>query len=92
MAYRIMEPRFPLGQTVATPASLALGIDLASYLRRHHCGDWGDLDDEDKQSNEEALELGLRILSCYQVGDGKRIYIITEADRSSTCVLLPEEY
>ncbi len=92
MAYRLMEPRFPLGTTVATPAAMALGIDLASYMRRHHCGDWGDLCDEDKLANEEALELGLRILSHYKLGGGRRIYIITEADRSSTCILLPEEY
>jgi hypothetical protein len=92
MAYRLMEPRFPLGTTVATPAAMALGIDLASYMRRHHCGDWGDLCDEDKQANEEALKLGLRILSHYKLGGGRRIYIITEADRSSTCILLPEEY
>ncbi len=92
MAYRLMEPRFPLGTTVATPAAMALGIDLASYMHRHHCGDWGDLCDEDKQANEEALELGLRILSHYKLGGGRRIYIITEADRSSTCILLPEEY
>jgi len=92
MAYRLMNPRFPLGKIVATPGALALGIDLQPYLRRHHCGDWGDLCEEDKQTNEEALEQGFRILSCYQVGGGKRIYIITEADRSSTCLLLPEEY
>ena len=92
MAYRLMEPRVPLGTTVATPAAMALGIDLASYLRRHHCGDWGDLCDEDKQANEDALELGLRILSHYKLGGDRRIYIITEADRSSTCILLPEEY
>lgn len=92
MAYRIMEPRFPLGQTVATPAAMALGIDLASYLHRHHCGDWGDLCEEDKQMNEMALADDARILSCYQVGGGRRIYIITEWDRSSTCILLPEEY
>jgi hypothetical protein len=92
MAYRIMTPRFQLGRTVATPGALALGIDLASYMHRHHCGDWGDLDAEDKQRNEEALDDGTRILSCYQVGGGRRIYIITEADRSSTCILRPEEY
>ncbi|NQX00953.1 hypothetical protein HQ447_09855 [bacterium] len=87
-----MEPRFPLGQTVATPSAAALGIDLACYMHRHHCGDWGDLSGEDKQANEDALAEGSRILSCYQVGNGRRIYIITEADRSSTCILLPEEY
>lgn len=92
MAYRIMEPRFPLGQTVATPAAMALDLDLASYINRHHCGNWGDLCDEDKQANEDALVHGDRILSCYKVGGGNRIYIITEADRSSTCILLPEEY
>ena len=92
MAYRLMEPRFPLGKSVATPGALALGIDLKPYLHRHHCGDWGDLDAEDKQANEEALEQGMRLLSCYQVGDGKRIYIITEWDRSVTTLLLPEEY
>jgi len=92
MAYHILTPRFPLGKTYATPGALALGIDLASYMRRHHCGDWGDLDAEDKQANEEALKDGSRILSCYQVGGGRRIYIITEAGRGSTTILLPEEY
>ena len=92
MAYHLMNPRFPLGKIVATPGALALGVDLNRYMHRHHCGDWGDLDDEDKQTNEEALEAGERLLSCYQVGGGKRIYIITERDRSSTCILLPEEY
>jgi len=92
MEFHLMTPRFPLGRTVGTPGALALGIDLASYLRRHHCGDWGDLDAEDKQANEEALKDGTRILSCYLVGEGRRIYIITEWDRSSTCILRPEEY
>ena len=87
-----MEPRFPLGRTVATAAVMALGIDLASYMHRHHCGDWGDLEEGDNQMNEDAMINGDRILSCYQVGDDRRIYIITEADRSSTCVMLPEEY
>jgi len=90
MAYHILTPRFPLGKTYATPGALALGIDLASYMRRHHCGDWGDLDAEDKQANENSLNDGTRILSCYQVGGGKRIYIITEAGRGSTTILLPE--
>jgi len=92
MAYRIMEPRFPVGRTVATPGALALGIDLAPYMRRHHCGDWGDLCDEDKHANEDALIHGDRILSHYKLDGGRRIYIITEADRSSTCIMLPEEY
>jgi hypothetical protein len=61
-----MEPRFPLGKIVTTPGSLGLGVDLKPYLRRHHCGDWGELDDEDKETNEDALEQGARLLSCYQ--------------------------
>ena len=92
MAYRMMTPRFLLGRTVATPGALALGIDLASYMHRHHCGDWGDLDAEDKQANEDALTDGTRLLSCYHVGNGRRIYIITEWDREMTSILLPAEY
>ena len=92
MPYSFMTPRFPLGRTVATPGAIALGIDLSAYLRRHHCGDWGDLCDEDKQANEDALIHGDRILSHYKLGGGKRLYIITEWDRSLTTALLPEEY
>lgn len=92
MPYHLVTPRFPVGRTVATLGALALGIDLAAYMRRHHCGDWGNLCDEDKQANEDALVHGNRILSHYKLGGGRRIYIITEADRSLTTVLLPEEY
>jgi hypothetical protein len=92
MAYHHMNPRFPLEKTFATPGVLALGIDLATYLYRHHCGDWGDgLCTEDKIANEHSLKDGTRLLSCYRVG-GDRIYIITEWDRSMTTILLPEEY
>ena len=87
-----MEPRFPLGRTVATSGAIALNIDLTRYLFRHHCGDWGDLCDEDKRANEMALQRGERILSCYQLPEGQKIYILTEWDRSSTCVMLSEEY
>lgn len=92
MAYHIMKPRFPLGRTVATAGAIALGIDLSHYLHRHHCGDWGDLCQDDKQVNENALIHGERILSCYQLPEGRKIYIITEWDRSSTCVMLSEDY
>ncbi len=55
-----MQPRFPIGKTYATPGAIDLGVDLIHYLRRHHCGDWGDwgeeLCSEDKQANEDALE------------------------------------
>ena len=93
MPYHMLQPRFQIGRTCATPGAIALGIDLAAYLRRHHCGDWGDgLCAEDKQANENSLKDGTRLLSCYHVGKGRRLYIITEADRSLTTLLLPEEY
>jgi len=87
---------FDPGQIVATPGALsaaeASGDSLLDYIQRHLSGDWGDIDEEDRYSNTYALERNLRLLSAYRLKDGTRIYIITEADRSSTCVLLPEEY
>ena len=93
MPYEIMQPRFPVGMTYATPGALALEVDLTRYLRRHHCGDWGDeLCAEDKAANEQALKDGSRLLSCYRTPAGDRLYIITEWDRSVTTIMLPEEY
>jgi hypothetical protein len=86
---------FPLGRLVATPAALALmadaGEDPAGLLYRHQSGDWGEVPPEDARENELSVRQGLRIVSSYAVG-GERVWIITEADRSSTCILLPEEY
>jgi hypothetical protein len=95
-----MSNRFPLGQCVATPGALrALEANHTSplpYLMRHVSGDWGELDRHDKLANEAAIhpdpEYCARILSAYRLADNTKIYIITEADRSSTCVLLPSEY
>ena len=93
MPYEIMQPRFPVGMTYATPGALALNVDLTRYLRRHHCGDWGDeLCAEDKAANEQALKDGSRLLSCYRTPAGDRLYIITEWDRSVTTIMLPSEY
>lgn len=90
------EPRFQLGQVVATPGALealeAAGDDFNQYLHRHVVGDWGDLDEEDKQENELSVEKGFRILSAYHLSNGTKIWIITEADRSATTILLPREY
>ena len=61
-------------------------------LRRHMIGDWGDVDEDDWERNEKALAEGSRIVSSYLVGDLRRFLIITEADRSATTILLPEEY
>lgn len=89
-------PLFALGTVVATPGALdALAPHprlLHRLIARHsHC-DWGDVDAHDKQANDEALAHGERLLSAYTTPNGVRVWIITEADRSSTCVLLPEEY
>ena len=67
--------------------------DLTPYefLHRHHTGDWGDLDPEDVEANRAALHYGSRLLSSYEIGNQK-LWIITEADRGTTTVLLPEEY
>jgi hypothetical protein len=92
MPYQLMQPRFPIGKVYATPGALALNVDLTKYLRRHHCGDWGEeLCAEDKQANEHSLKGGTRLLSRYFTPGGS-IYIITEWDRSMTTILLPEEY
>lgn len=96
MGYGLLAPRFELGRTVATAGAMALGIDLVPYLRRHHCGEWGDLDNEDKTANEGALTTDLRILSKYhakdEAGTAHPIYIITEWDRSLTTIMLTSEY
>ena len=88
--------RFPLGRIVATPgagAALAdAGDDPLPFLARHRAGDWGDLDKSDKEENERSIFAGCRLLSAYELSDQTKIWIITEADRSSTCILLPEEY
>ena len=87
---------FSLGQIVSTPGALqameTAGNSASEFLVRHIQGDWGNLCDEDKTSNDEALQEGLRILSAYKLNDGVRIWIITECDRSVTTLLLPEEY
>ena len=85
---------FETGQIVATPGALSLaeqGVDLLDYLLRHVQGDWGDLCEEDKAENEFSLKNGYRILSSYTTQYGK-LWVITEADRSATTFLLPEEY
>ena len=90
-----MRAPLPLGRVVATPGALKLlseiGEDLFGYIARHAAGDWGDLCAFDRGQNEIALREGLRVLSSYDVPAG-RVWIITEADRSVTTILLPEEY
>ncbi len=89
-------PRFSLGQVVATPGALEAmkesGESPAVFLDRHVRGDWGEVCDEDKRLNDEALEGGGRLLSLYTTKGGEKIWIITEADRSSSTILRPAEY
>ncbi|MDP9476312.1 MAG: hypothetical protein M3R38_11650 [Actinomycetota bacterium] len=88
--------RFDLGRIVATPGALALlgetGTDALALLSRHVSGDWGELDGHDRRENERSLKNGWRLLSSYPLPTGEKVWIITEADRSSTCLLLPSEY
>ena len=90
------QPRFALGQVVATPGALeALQTakqDPAALLSRHITGDWGDLYEEDKAENEFSVDKELRILSTYPLTAQVKIWVITEADGSVTTLLLPEEY
>ena len=90
------EPLFRLGTLVATPGALALLREFAlapiDFLIRHRQGDWGDLDEDDIKANRAALHYGTRLLSAYEISADRKLWIITEADRSSTTLLLPEEY
>jgi hypothetical protein len=76
----------------ALKALAAAETSAAEILCRHQAGDWGELSEDDCQLNNEALRHGERILSAYRLATGTRLWVITEADRTSTCILLPEEY
>lgn len=88
--------RFPLGIVVATPGALDLlaghGVSAATLIDRHVRGDWGDLDDEDRDANDRALLHGGRLLSAYRLSPTDAVWVITEWDRSVTTVLRPEDY
>jgi len=91
-----VRPWFPLGQCVATPGALAALTEAVhtpgEFLSRHVAGDWGEIDPEDRGLNEEALREGARVFSVYRTSKGAKVWVITEADRASTCILLPDEY
>ena len=87
-------PKFSLGQVVIT-ANAARTLrqeDVVIAIRRHARGDWGELDEQDRQQNQAALKEGTRLLSAYHDRNGVKFWIITEWDRSVTTVLLPEDY
>ncbi len=93
----IAKPKFSLGKLVATPGAVEALADAGQspmlFVSRHLQGDWGEeCCDEDRQANEDALRSGERLLSVYRTAKGVKIWVITEADRSSSCILLPAEY
>lgn len=98
----VQTPKFPLGSVFITHGAhdraQFLEEDLGAYIKRHHHGDWGELDPEDRQLNDRAVTDGSRILSSYKLKDGQtKIWIITDAEvmdgvRISTTILLPSEY
>ncbi len=89
-------PLFPLGHVVATPGALEAVAPHPGFIRecvaRHVCGDWGVVGRDDWKANDDALKDGSRVFSAYTTPMGQKVWVITEADRSSTCVLLPDEY
>ena len=105
---RNVEALFSTGSLYATPGALEAleearqqtqdwknsPAETAQELfNRHQCGDWGDLEDADKEENEVSIREGLRILSAYKLkATGQKLWVITEADRSATTILKPDEY
>lgn len=87
---------FPLGMAGITPGAQQLLNSLAqsplALLRRHQCGDWAHFDEHDQEANRLAVQEGGRVFSTFSVNESRKVYVITEADRSSTTILLPEEY
>ncbi len=96
-----MKPKFQPGQVVATPGALealaASGQTPDFFVAKHLNGDWGEVDEDDREANDQALADGSRILSAYRTLRGTKVWVITEAEgddgsRASTCILLPEDY
>ena len=86
--------KFRLGRIVATPAALAslTQEDILRAIQRHMAGDWGDVDEHDRKENEFSLTERLRLFSVYHAESGVKFWMITEADRRATTVLLPQDY
>ena len=86
--------KFRLGRIVSTPNALSqlTQDDILLAIKRHQAGDWGEVDEHDREENELSLKQGFRLLSVYHSANGTKFWIITEADRSVTTLLLPEDY
>ncbi|EON14918.1 hypothetical protein [Pandoraea sp. SD6-2] len=93
---RIPRARLPLGRLLATPAAVdaiqSTGASIFALVNRHARGDWGELSEADREQNDLSVVAGRRVLSCYPLGDEQKVWIITEADRFTTTLLLPHEY
>ena len=103
-----LKPPFHPGKLLITPVALAAlrenGVPVISIMLRHIAGDWGAVSDNDRQQNDLSIAAGLRLLSIYRLPDdkrllssyavpsGRKVWIVTEADRSTTTILLPDEY
>ena len=89
-------PLFPLGHVCATPAAMDLMEQLSlsplEFIVRHVFGDWGQVCQDDREANQAALQNGTRLLSAYEVSDGQRLWVLTEADRSVTTLMCPSDY
>ena len=90
------QTKFKLGSVVATQDAIETmsrcRVQASELLARHHAGDWGDVCPEDAELNEQALLDGSRLMSVFKLNESDTVWAITEADRSSTCILLPENY
>jgi len=94
--FQTKQSLFALGRLVATPGALDIlthaGQSPSEFLSRHQGGDWGECCEEDARENELSVKQGFRILSLYSTCKGEKLWVITEADRSVTTLLLPSEY
>ena len=92
----VKTPLFPLGKVVATPGAIEAMAEAKTsaweLLSRHCAADFGEVDSEDWRANLDAINRGDRILSAFTLRTGERLWVITEADRSSSCLLTPDEY
>jgi hypothetical protein len=90
------KPLFLLGQVIITSGANALmregKLDANQLINRHISGDWGDMCEDDIESNNDAVTHGDRIMSSYLTSSSQKVWIITEYDRSVTTILLPDEY
>jgi hypothetical protein len=90
------QPLFEPGRIVITFEALEIlkveGVSARDFLDRHFAGDWGELDPDARRANDASAMCGARLISSYALPSGRRLWVITEADRSYTCMLLPQEY